>query len=78
VRPGAYPRVEYLQGATLVLALALLAIIRLSWKGLPVINTLAYYENSKITDRKSFITLGPGANLIKLFFFVTDPSIKIK
>jgi hypothetical protein len=48
------------------------AIIRLGWKGLPGTNTLAYYENSLITDRKSFITLGPGGNVIKLFSFITD------
>ncbi len=46
VRPGAYPRVEHLQGALLGEALALPAIIRLGWKGLPVTNTLAYYERS--------------------------------
>jgi hypothetical protein len=28
---------------------------------------LAYYKHSKITDVKSFITLGPGPDLIKLF-----------
>ncbi len=27
---------------------------------MPETNTLAYYENSYITDVKSFITLGPG------------------
>jgi hypothetical protein len=43
------------------------AIIRLGWKGLPGTNTLAYYENLLITDRKSFITLDPGVNFIKLF-----------
>jgi hypothetical protein len=29
-------------------------------KGLPGANTLAYYEHSKNTDVKCFITLGPG------------------
>ncbi len=36
------------------------ANIRLSWKGLPGTNALAYYKNSQITSVKSFITLGPG------------------
>jgi hypothetical protein len=36
VRTEAYPRV----------APALPAIIRLGWKGLPEINTLAYYQSS--------------------------------
>jgi hypothetical protein len=33
---------------------------RLDWKGLPGTNTLAYYKNSYITDKKSFITLASG------------------
>ncbi len=52
--------------------LALPMSIRLGWKGLLGTNTLAHYENSQITDMKSFITLAPGFNVSKLFFFVTD------
>jgi hypothetical protein len=33
-------------------------------------NTLAYYEDSKIVAVKSFMTLAPGANVIKLFFSI--------
>ncbi len=33
-------------------------------------NIPAYHENSQITTVKSFITLGPGANVIKLFLSV--------
>jgi len=40
---------------------------RLRSKSLPWTNTLAYYEYSKITDRNSFITLGPGPHVLKLF-----------
>ncbi len=47
--------------------LALPAKIMLGWKDLPGTNTLVYYKNSKITDMKSFITLGIVANVIKLF-----------
>jgi hypothetical protein len=47
--------------------LVLLANIRLGWKGLPGTNNLAYYKYSKITPVKSFITLGLGVNVIKLF-----------
>jgi hypothetical protein len=36
-------------------------------KGLPRTNILAYYKLSLITDVKTFIKLGPGANVIKLF-----------
>ncbi len=49
---------EHLQGPSLRQALALFAIIRLGWKGMPGTNTIAYYESLQITDRKSFITLG--------------------
>jgi len=45
VRPGAYPRVEKLKGASLGWTQALLANIRLGSKGMPGINTLAYYED---------------------------------
>ncbi len=45
--------------------LALPAIIRLSWKGMPWTNTPAYYKHLYITDIISFITLAPV--VIKLF-----------
>jgi hypothetical protein len=35
-----------------------------------VTNTLAYYEFSQITDVKSFITLGPGLNVNRLYVSV--------
>ncbi len=60
VRPEAYQRVELLKGASLGKAMALMANIGLGWKGLPGINTPAYHESSKITDKQCFITLGPG------------------
>ncbi len=41
------------------------------WKGLSVKNTLAYYENSQITDIKSFITLGSEVLFTKPFFLLT-------
>jgi hypothetical protein len=46
--------------------LALPTNIKSGWKGLPDTNALAYYENSKITPVKSFITLVPGVNFINL------------
>ena len=33
--------------------------VRLGWKSLPRTNTLAYYENSLITGKNRFITMGP-------------------
>jgi hypothetical protein len=72
VRTLAYTRVEHLKGASFRLALALLGNIRQGWKGLPGTDTVAYYENSYITDIKRFVSLGPGVNVIKTFFFVTD------
>jgi hypothetical protein len=38
----------------------------IGWEGMRETNTLAYYEHSKITNVKSFITLGPRACNIKL------------
>jgi len=52
--------------------------IRLGWKGLTGANTLAYYENSQFTDRKSFITLDPGDDVIKLFSTVADEEAKLE
>ncbi len=39
------------------------------WKGFPTTNTLAYQASSSAMKEKSFITLTPGVNVIKLFFF---------
>jgi len=44
-RPGAYPRLEHMKGASLGKATALPANIGLGWKDLPGTNTLALYEN---------------------------------
>jgi hypothetical protein len=41
--------------------------VRIDWKSLPMTNIVAYYENLQITEDKSFIKSGPGANVIKLF-----------
>ena len=59
-----------LSGATHRQALAFPSDIRLGWKGLPGTNSLAYYERSYLTAVKSFITLRPGPNVIKLFMSV--------
>ncbi len=37
--------------------------VRLGWESFPETNTLAYYENSEITEKKSFITLSPVVEL---------------
>ncbi len=58
---------EHLKGASLGWTQALLTKIRIGWKGLLGTYTLAYYANSKIRTVKSFITLGPRVDLIKLF-----------
>jgi hypothetical protein len=47
------------------------------WKGckdLPGTNTLAYYEKSKLTTVKSFITLAICANVINLFTAIIGPN----
>ncbi len=49
------------------------ANIRLGWKWVAVVNTLAYYAIATITAVISFKIHAPGVNLTKLFFFfVTD------
>jgi hypothetical protein len=57
VRQGAYTRVENLKGALLRLVQALHAIIRLTWKGSPETNTLAYNKQKALINYgyKSFI-----------------------
>jgi hypothetical protein len=45
------------KGASTGQATALPVSIRLSRKGLPATNALAYYEKSELTSVKSFITL---------------------
>jgi hypothetical protein len=52
VRPRALPRGEKLKDVPLGLAPVLAANIRLGWKDLTETNTLAYYENYSITDKK--------------------------
>ncbi len=47
-----------------MVSLALLASVRLGWKGLPGTNTLAYYEHYWI---KSLTTLIHGPNVQKFF-----------
>jgi len=45
--------VKHLSGATLLGRLMTLpSNFRISWKGSPETNTLAYYENSEITHKK--------------------------
>jgi hypothetical protein len=45
IRPGAYPRGEQLKGVSLGQAVALLANIKIGWKGLPGTSNLAHYEH---------------------------------
>ena len=47
--------------------MVLLTNIRLGWKGLPGMNTLAYYGNLYIAPVVSFTIQAPGANVIKFF-----------
>ncbi len=57
VRSGTYPRLEHVKGASLRQASALPANIRLSQKGFPGSNILAYYKKLSITVVKSFLTV---------------------
>ncbi len=51
-------------------------ILRPNWKGFIRTNTVAYMASSSATKEKSFITLTPGVNVIKPFFFITDDDAK--
>ena len=44
-----------------------LKLLRPDWKGFPRKDTLAYWASSSVTKEKSFITLTPGGDVIKLF-----------
>jgi hypothetical protein len=70
VRLGDYPKVEYLKGASLVLALVLLRRIRLGWKSLPGTDTLAYKKHFQ------FITLVPTLTNMKIVFFAPKAATK--
>ncbi len=62
---------EHLKDAPILgILLALLKNFRLGWKCQAETNNLAYYEDSQSMDIKSFITLAPGSNVIKLFMAV--------
>jgi hypothetical protein len=51
--------------------------VRWDWKSLPGTNALAYNKNLLITDEISFITLGPGVEVMKLFFIISNEAIKL-
>ncbi len=60
-------RVKHLSGSPLQGRLLTFPTnIRIGWINLPGANTLAYYENLYITDKKSFKTLTPEQNLLLL------------
>jgi hypothetical protein len=59
--------VEPLKDASLSPAMAFVTNIRIGWRGLPGTNAVAYYENTSITNVKSFIIFCPGPNVIKHF-----------
>jgi hypothetical protein len=49
--------------------------VGLCWKNLPGTNTLAYYENSQIMDKSSFLTLAPGDCIEHILPMVSSPGI---
>ncbi len=74
-RPGAHRRVEELKDASIIENPAFFANTRLSWKDMEGINTLALWAQigplCKLRRKKSFLTLVPGPNVLKLFLSVT-------
>ncbi len=56
-----------------VLLLILIIIIALSIVGT---NTAAYFSAASVAHKKSFVTLTPESNVLKLFYFVTGAARK--
>jgi hypothetical protein len=67
IRPGAYPRVKHLKGVSFAHAPALSPNIRVCQKGFVKDKHSSLLRKSVNYRQKSFIKLGPGANLIKIF-----------
>ncbi len=65
---GAYSRVEYLKGTSVVSAPAISPNIRLGRKSLPGTKTLAYYKKIVNYGQKMLMTLAPGPNIKKKFY----------
>ena len=62
---------EHLSDASFVGKLLVFpANVRLDWKVIAITNTLAYLALSTVTKENYFITLTPGANVIKLYLSV--------
>jgi hypothetical protein len=76
-KAGAYSSVELHKRASLLQAQALAPNIWLGLRALLGTNTLTYYEHSKITDVKSFMTLCPGSNAVVSFHFQALSSILV-
>jgi hypothetical protein len=57
--------------------MALLKNIRLGRKGLPGINTTAYFRLFVSGDEKKFNVFDTGVNVMKHFFFVAGEDAKI-
>ena len=74
-RPGAHRRVEQLKDASIRENPGFFTNTRLRWKDLEGINTLAFVAKFcpfvSYEEKKSFLTLVPGPNVIKLFWSVT-------
>ncbi len=49
---------------------------RLGWKDLPGTNTSLLPTFNKLWKKKSFITLAPGVNVMKLLLFLTDAKLE--
>ena len=64
------PKKKALKDAPIGFALVLPSNSKTYLKGFPRANHLAYWALSSVKKEKSFITLTPGANVIKLFLSV--------
>ncbi len=65
--PGAYPRRKHLKGLPIGFALALPSNSKTRLEGVSRGKPSSYWASSSVMKEKSFITLTPGPNVIKLF-----------
>jgi hypothetical protein len=75
-RPAAYHGSKHAQGASIRYAAALLANIRIYLKCITRKNPLAFWSLQERKRKKCFITLATSDNVMKLYFFITDPGAK--
>ncbi len=71
IKARAYPRRDYLRGALLKQALAILANIIQGWESLRVTTPLAYPAHLYVTNRNSVVNSASGAKIFSQFVIMS-------